>query len=479
MKKVIIDKSNIFSIQALAFFAICSLALHPMAVAQEKVSGIIIDSETLEPLIGVTILEKGSNTNGTITDVGGEFELVVGSSDAMLIISYTGYRTTEIKAGKNLKVSMEWNINELEEVVVVGYGTQKRSDLTGSLVGVKSKQLMESQTTDVFSAMQGRMAGVQITTDSGQPGAGMNLVVRGQTSVNGLSSPLFVIDGVQIDVNFDEVATTGSSQARINPLSAINPADIETIEVLKDASATAIFGSRGANGVVIVTTKTGAGGRSSVDYTYNLTASEVIREMPVLSAEDYIIYQEQRNNTTFLLNEGVRRNFDKLESFDYQEEALRTGITHQHQLSLTGSSSNANYAAGIGVLQQEGLVINNDYEQYNIRLRVNNKPSDQLSLRFNVNGSYSILDGIANNGGPNSFTGVTQQLLLGNPWNIQGEDVDPFLNEFVSPLDLVRNSEKTTTMFRLFANVGGDYKINKNLTFTTFLGGNLSNSKAK
>ena len=449
--------------------------------AQVRTNGVITDSESGEPLIGATVLEKGSTTNGTITDVEGKFELSVPNDDAVLLVSYAGYRSTEINSGTNLTITLEFDMDMLEEVVVVGYGTQKRSDLTGSVSGVKSKELQQSQTTDVFSAMQGRMAGVQVTTDSGQPGAGMNIRVRGQNSISGISTPLFVIDGVQIDVGFDEVASTGSSQATINPLTSINPADIESIEVLKDASATAIFGSRGANGVIIVTTKSGANGRSSLDYSYNLTTSEVIKKMPVLSAQDYITYQEQRGNNEFLNNgtSGERRNFDEIESFDYQEDALRTGITHQHQLSLTGSGGKSYFAAGIGVLQQEGIVVNNNFDQYNMRLRVNNKPNEKMNLRFNINGSYSALNGIANNGGPNSFTGVTQQLLLGNPWDIRSEDVDPFLNEFVSPLDLIQNSEKTTTMLRLFANVGGDYKISDDLTFTTFMGSSLSNSKAK
>jgi TonB-linked SusC/RagA family outer membrane protein len=433
----------------LKFFTIFFLVITYQGMAQTKASGVIRDSESGEPLFGATVLEKGTATNGTITDIDGKFDIAVQSSDAVLVISYAGYRATEVKHRKDLSLTLALDSNELAEVVVIGYGSQKKSDLTGSMSGVKSKTLMESQSTDVFSAMQGRMAGVQITTDSGQPGAGMTLRVRGQNSISGISTPLFVIDGVQIDVGFDEVATTGSSQANINPLTAINPADIESIEVLKDASATAIFGSRGANGVIIVTTKSGANGRSSVDYTYNVTTSEVIKKMPVLSAQDYLTYQEQRGNNEFLNigNTGERRNFDEIESFDYQEDALRTSITHQHQLSLTGSGGNSNFAAGIGVLQQEGIVVNNDFDQYNMRLRINNKPNDKVSLRFNTNGSYSILNGIANNGGPNSFTGVTQQLLLGNPWNIRGEDVDPFLNEFVSPLDLVQNSEKSTTMF--------------------------------
>lgn len=454
-------------------------------LAQIKVDGFIVDSETKEPLIGATVLEKGT-TNGTITDIDGNFSLSVSSEGALLVVSYLGYQQMEIKSGADLKINLNPDSDLLDEVVVVGYGTQRRSDLTGSLAGVKAKELLESQTTDVFAAMQGRMSGVQISTDSGQPGAGMNIVVRGQTSINGTSSPLFVIDGVQIDVNFDEVATTGSSQSRINPLSGINPADIESVEVLKDASATAIYGSRGANGVVIITTKIGDKDRITADYTYNLTVSNPIKKMPVLSAQDYLIYQEERGNNQFLNqdldNDGVLetpRNFDSLQSYDWQETALRTAITHQHQLSLRGGSGKTNYSAGIGYLTQEGLVINNEYEQYNFRLRLNADPTDRLSFAFNTNTSLSYLNGIANSGGPGSFTGITQQLLMANPWNIQTEDVDLSSDAFISPLTMIELADKSTNVLRSIASFNLDFKITEDLKYSSITGGNVSHSKVK
>lgn len=297
---------KIMRIKLLLFFMLFTLTSANVVMAQVEVSGVVRDGDTAEPLIGATVLVKGTNT-GTVTDFDGAFTLSLEKQDVILVISYTGYKTMEVKAGSNMQIDLKVDIANLDEVVIIGYGTQKRSDLTGSLAGVKSKTLMESQTTDVFSAMQGRMAGVQLSSDSGEPGGGTNLVIRGQSSINGTSSPLFVIDGVQIDVNYDEVATTGSSQSRINPLSGINPADIESIEVLKDASATAIYGSRGSNGVIIVTTKSGLQGRINVDYTYNLGISNAIKKMPVLSAQDYLIYQEQRGNTSFL-NEDPDRD---------------------------------------------------------------------------------------------------------------------------------------------------------------------------
>ncbi|WP_242157114.1 SusC/RagA family TonB-linked outer membrane protein [Aestuariivivens sediminis] len=454
-------------------------------VAQVEVSGVVRDNETGDPLLGATVLIKGTS-NGTITDLDGAFNLSVENQNAMLVISYTGYKTMEVKAGTNLQINLNVDIGKLDEVVIIGYGTQKRSDLTGSLAGVKSETLMESQTTDVFSAMQGRMAGVQISSDSGQPGGGIELTVRGQTSINASSSPLFVIDGVQIDVNYDEVATTGSSQARINPLTGINPADIESIEVLKDASATAIYGSRGANGVIIVTTKRGSDGRLNVDYTYNLGASNAIRKMPMLSAQEYIVYQEERGNTQFLNqdtdNDGVfetPRNFNELQSYDWQDEALRLAITQQHQVSIRGGNKTTNFSAGLGVLDQDGIIVNNDYDQYNLRLRINSDASDRLSLGFSSNASYSVLGGVANSGGPTSFTGVTQQILMANPWDIRTDDVDVTDDAFISPLALIKDTDKTTSIFRIFSSMNLDYKISDDLKYTAVTGGNISHSKVK
>lgn len=470
----------------LLFFLLFTLSATTVVLAQVEVSGVVRDAETSDPLLGATVLVKGTN-NGTVTDFDGAFTLSLKNQDVILVISYTGYKTLEVKAESNLQINLKVDIASLDEVVIIGYGTQKRSDLTGSLAGVKSKTLMESQTTDVFSAMQGRMAGVQISSDSGQPGGGTNIIVRGQTSINGTSSPLFVIDGVQIDVNFEEVATTGSSQSRINPLTGINPADIESIEVLKDASATAIYGSRGANGVVIVTTKKGSDGRMNADYTYNLGISNAIKKMPMLSAQEYLLYQQERGNNQFLNedtnNDGVfdtPRNFDELKSFDWQDEALRLAITQQHQISVRGGNKTSNYSAGLGFLNQEGLIVNNDYDQYNLRLRINSDINKKLSIGFNSNASYSILSGIANSGGPDSFTGITQQILLANPWDITtDEDVDFTDDAFISPLALIEKSDKSTDVLRFIGSMSLDYKITDNLTYSAITGGNISHSKVK
>ncbi|MHB0754803.1 SusC/RagA family TonB-linked outer membrane protein [Polaribacter sp. M15] len=464
-----------------------ALVSFQFSFSQIKVSGKVTDTEG-NLLPSVTILIKGTQI-GDISDFDGKFSIELPNAESILVFNYLGMKTKEVKYNgqKIINVQLEQETNNLDEIVVIGYGVTKKSDVTGSVSSIKPKTLMESQTTDVFSAMQGRVSGVQISSDSGQPGGGNNITVRGQTSINGTSSPLFVIDGVQIDVNYDEVATTGSSQARINPLTGINPADIESVEILKDASATAIYGSRGANGVVIITTKSGTSdGRITAEYSYNLGISEVIKKLSVLSADDYLTYQQDINNDQFLNqdtnNDGTfdtPRDFTQLPSFDWQEEGLRTAISHQHQLSVRGGNKTTNYSVGLGALQQEGLVVNNDYEQYNLRMRLKTDINDKLSITFNSNGSYSVLGGIANNGGPDSFTGITQFLVIGNPWNIRTDDIVFADDGFISPLDLINESDKQTSIFRLFGNMNLNYKFTDNFSYTGFTGFNVSNSKVK
>ncbi|MEP4534594.1 MAG: TonB-dependent receptor [Cyclobacteriaceae bacterium] len=451
---------------------------------QNIVSGYVKDADTNEPLIGSTVLVKGTSS-GTITNIDGSFDLNLTSDTLTLFISYTGYKPQEIPAvGNNIEVLLEVDLEQLDEVVVIGYGVQKKSDLTGSLSSIKSDQLKQSNSADAFSAMQGRVSGVQISTDSGQPGAGMNIVIRGQTSVNGTSSPLFVIDGVQLDVNFDEIAGSGSSQARTNPLASLNPADIESIEILKDASATAIFGSRGANGVVIVTTKSGSSGSSQLVYSFNFTISEATKTLDVASAQDYLKYQEERGNTAFLMTDADGdgayndlRNFDSLTYHDWQNEALRKALTIQHQLTLRGGNNGSNYSIGLGYLSQQGLIINNSYDRYNFRLRLENKFSEKLRFWFNSNATYSGISGVANNGGIDDYNGVTQFVVLSNPWDIRDENLDQYSSEFTSPIDLIKKTDKQNNMFRIFSSANLNYSITKNLKYNALVAGMYSHSK--
>lgn len=461
------------------------LCLSFLGFAQKQVSGLVTDEQGM-PIPGVTVLVKNTST-GSVTDFDGAYSVTVPSGYNVIVFSYVGMKPQEIQINQKSKINvqMEEELSALDEVVVIGYGTVKKSDLTGSVAGIKAQEISESQPRDFLTAMQGRLAGVQISSESGEPGSGMNIRIRGQNSIVGGSNPLFVIDGVQIEVNGDEIASGNSSNSTSNPLSMINPSDIESIEVLKDASATAIFGSRGANGVVLITTKSGKSGRSTLTYQVNTGFSTIANKIDVLSPEDYVLYAQLRGGRESFLNydpdgDGTAdtpRDFSQIEGVVWQDEALRTAMTTEHVLSASGGSEKSNYSASLGYLSQEGLVKNNDFDRYNLRVKANHIHSDKFSIGYNLNASVINSSGVANNGGPNSYSGITQMIIMANPWRIQDPDIDPTNENFVSPLRMIEEAEKNTRTMRLLGSIDMKYNFTKNFSYNAILAGNYSHSK--
>jgi TonB-linked SusC/RagA family outer membrane protein len=460
------------------------LCISVISFAQKKVTGVITDDKG-DPMPGVTIVVKNT-TVGTVTNNDGSYSIVTPANATTLVFSFIGLETKEVEIGDqaNIDVQLSSLTTELEEVVAIGYGTVRKRDLTGSVSNIQAEDIAQSQPKSFMGAMQGRMAGVQITSESGEPGSGINIQIRGANSIVGGSTPLFVIDGVQLDVNKNEVASSGSSQGTMDPLSTINPADIESIDVLKDASATAIYGSRGANGVVIITTKTGKSGKSNLEYNGSFGFSEASKKIDVLSAQEYLSYQEIRGNDDFLMRDtdgdGVvdaPRDFSNVPSHNWQDEALRTAMSSQHEISASGGNDKSNYSAGIGYLSQEGIIKNNEYDRYNFRLKVNHGQSDKLKLGFNLNSSYSETSGAANNGGPSSYTGVVQLLLIANPWEVIDPNLDETSDSYISPMKLIEEADKTTRLMRVIGSTDLQYKITRDLTFSSVLGANYSQSK--
>lgn len=454
--------------------------------SQKTVKGIVKDSYG-DLLPGVSILIKGTSL-GTVSSFDGDYTIEVTSNKSVLVFSYLGMKPKEIQVGDKTEINvvLELEENSLEEIVIIGYGSVKKKDLTGSVGSVKAEQFAETQTTSALSALQGRVAGAQITRQSGEPGSSVNVKIRGANSVFGNTSPLFVIDGVQIDINTNEVANGTGSQSTLDPLSTINPNDIESFEILKDASATAIFGSRGANGVIIVTTKSGKSGKSTIEFNSMMTVGETSKILDVLSPQEYITYQQQRGNNQFLGrdldNDGVfetPRDFTQYDSYNYQNEILRTAITRQHDLTLNTGNDKTRVSASAGFLDQEGIVLNNDYSRYTFRTRVNHKHSDKLELGVNMNGAFSQTTGVASNGGLDNFNGITQLLVIANPWRLLDEEISQELNENISPLTLIEEAEKEINLFRVLGSIYGTYKFNTNLSFRSQLGLNYSNSKSK
>lgn len=457
--------------------------------AQRTVTGLVTD-EGGKPLDGVNVGVKGTKIGATTAN-DGKYKINVPKNAKFLVFTYVGMTTQEVEVKEKTVIDIQLlaTANTLEEVVTIGYGTVKRKDLTGSLSVVRAKELEQSQVPEWMQALQGRTPGVNISSESGEPGSGINIQIRGANSIVGNSSPLFVIDGVQMDLNTDEVAKTNSTQATMNPLAMLNPSDIESIEILKDASATAIYGSRGANGVVIITTKGGKAGTSVLEYSGSVGFSQAAGRVNVLSPADYLTYAALRGgNDPFLLVDSdgngtpdAPRDFSKLRSYNWQDEAMRTAITSSHNLTASGGNAKTNYAAGFGYLSQEGLIKFNSFDRYNFRARVDHKHNEKLKLGVNLNATVTSASGAANNGGPQSFNGVTQTLISGRPWVLRGEVddalFDPFAETNITPLDLLEESYKNTRMMRILGSANLSYKLLRNLTYTGLIAGNYSNSK--
>ena len=369
------------------------------------VRGIIKDAAG-EPIIGASILEKGA-ANGTVSDYDGNFTLNV-PAGTTLTISYVGYKTQEVKVlpGKFLDIILQEDSEALDEVVVVGYGTVRKRDLTGSVASVGADKLKERSYGNALQSMAGQVSGVQITQTQGAPGMAPTVKVRGSSSINAGTAPLYVIDGIPLEDNTASSGDNGSSSNMTfnrNPLNNINPNDIESIEILKDASSAAIYGSRGANGVVLITTKRGKAGKTNIEANYEFGLSRVNRRIEVMNATEWIDFEiAARNNTwaTTLKNNpnAVRGNDTAIpvefsdpiwlqrigNGTDWQDVLFRNAHTHNAQISVSGGSEKTQFMLSVGYLNQEGVVDNNKYDRLSGRANVDHKFNDRISVGMRI-----------------------------------------------------------------------------------------------
>ncbi|MCW5912962.1 MAG: SusC/RagA family TonB-linked outer membrane protein, partial [Cyclobacteriaceae bacterium] len=368
------------------FMAACLFLLLPEAHAQRKtITGTVMEEGGFA-LPGVSILEKGTS-NGTVTDTDGKFSINV-SEGATLVISFVGMKAKEIEVGNqtSLTITLESNVSELEEVVVVGYGTVKKSDLAGSVVQVGGNDLRKMPVSTVAESLTGRLAGVQVSSTEGSPDAEINIRVRGGTSISQDNNPLYIVDGFPV-----------------NSISDISPSDIESISVLKDASSTAIYGSRGANGVVLITTKGGTtDGKVSVNYNMFAGVKKIAKTLDVLSPEDYVSWQYEyamlRDNLSSFENFfGTYNDLDLytgLKGNDWQRQIYgRTGNVVSNDLSVRGGSDKFNYSMNYARFQEKAIMIGSDFVRDNITVRLNNKPNDKISLGFTLRYSNTKING--------------------------------------------------------------------------------------
>ncbi|WP_436830725.1 SusC/RagA family TonB-linked outer membrane protein [Parapedobacter sp. DT-150] len=339
---------------------------------QQNVSGTVID-ETGTPLSGATVLEKGT-TNGVATDIDGNFVIEVGA-DAILQISFVGYSTKEVSVNgqSKIEIQLDPDASQLDDVVVVGYGTQKRSDVTGSIASVKSEDFNQGVVTNPGELLQGKMAGVNITSNSGEPGASQDVIIRGIGSLRSGTQPLYVVDGFLLDNSSIGVAT--------NPLNFLNPNDIASIDVLKDASATAVYGSRASNGVVVITTKKGRAGKTQMNLSLSTAVSSMSNIIDVFNADEF--------RTQVIASGGSLEDYDG--STDWQNELSQTGKSKNLDFSMGGANSeNFSYFTSVGYQNQEGVLINSGLERYSGKLNINQKAfNDRVKIDYNLTAAHT------------------------------------------------------------------------------------------
>ena len=428
---------------------------------QYKLSGTIVSSSDGMPLPGATVTIKGTS-KGTITDLDGRFQLEIPDADAVIVVSFIGYIKKEIVlAGQQtIKVELQEETKNIKEVVVVGYGQMKRSDLTGSVVSINKDAIEKSIPTTVDQVLQGRLAGVQVQQNSGTPGGTTSTRIRGINSLSLSNEPIYVIDGVIIDGN------TGSNSS--NALASINPSDIASVDVLKDASATAIYGSRGANGVIMITTKQGKEGKMVISYDSNIGWQEMPKKLDLLNLQQYATHKNNRADLGIVTRDNNFIRADLLgEGTDWQKELFNRALMQSHNLSVSGGNEKTTYSMGVGYLNQEGIAIGSGFDRFNLNGKVDTKAND--FLKFGINFAFS---------NSKQKTTVTDESLIKIALkqtpdvavrNADGNFDGPATTEYVQSnpvgLALLKDNSNEKAQFR--GNAFAEATIIKGLTFKT------------
>ncbi len=351
------------------------------------VTGHVVDVNG-EPVIGATIRLRGSNSIGTATDADGNFSLTRIPSNGVLIISSIGYETLEYSIqGRNaLNIILQESSTALQDVVVVGYGSIKRGDLTTAQTSVSAAAIDKTINATFDQALQGRAAGVMVTTNSAQPGGGISVNIRGVSSLTGTNEPLYVIDGIQIQPQLTDFNNASS----LNPIAQLNPSDIESMEILQGPSATAIYGSRATNGVVLITTKRGKSGETKIQYDFQYSLQDRPQEIPVLDLKEYtIMNNELRRYLNSPIPEMQQDSSILGSGTNWQKEIFRRAPLTKHQISLSGGSERTTYYLSVEKFAQTGVVVGSGFDRTGVRLNLDNKAKDWLSLGVNFNASQT------------------------------------------------------------------------------------------
>lgn len=461
---------RLVSISCRQFIILLGLLHLPVISHAQIVSGTVTDSQNGESLPGVNIVVKGSEMIGTSTNAEGQFELSVPSLDAALIFTYIGYESqlVAINGRQKIDVSLVSAAITGDDVVVVGYGAQRRSEITTSIASLDFEDFNEGITTSPEQLLQGKISGVNVTNQGGQPGSPVRVIVRGQGTLRSGSGPLYVIDGVAI--NNAPTASAGQSfgvgsASPTNPLSFLNADDIESIDVLKDASATAIYGSRGSEGVILITTKRGQRGQSQLNYRSDVTTSTIANRVDMLSADEFADFQESIGQAD--LDGGSRTNW-----FD---EITRTGISNSHALSYSKRDAESDFIASLNFSNQEGIMIASELQKFGGRIRANQRFLDnRLVIGFNLMANRTRTDfaPIANSPSTNGGDMITNALTQNptNPVRLPDGSLFPIRQEGFNPLrgpEILTNFSEVT---RILSSVQADFEVIENLMLSANFG---------
>ena len=433
--------------------------------AKKKVTGIVKDQNG-EPIIGANVVEKGT-TNGTVTDVDGKFSLEI-AEGGVLTVSYIGYTSREVAVGNqsSLEIQLREDTEVLDEVVVIGYGTVKKSDLTGSVSSVKSDELLAVPQSQISSALQGRTAGVHVKQTSGAPGGDITVRIRGTNSILGGNDPLYVIDG------FPSNSTSPG----------INMEDIESIEILKDASAIAIYGSRGSNGVILITTKKGKTGKTQVDFSTTVGFQSLAKKIDMMDAQEYATFYNIRAQ-----NDGDEPFFTQDEinafgkGFDWQDFIFQTAPIRTHALTVSGGSEKTHFALSGNIFDQDGIVGAGGFKRYAIMANIDHEINKHFTVNFSSNLSRELLDNKNSSGGRQGGTLTSGALVdppILTPYNEDGsytvfEGAYPFITTggaLINPLNILNEWSNTTKKNRVLANLSLTYEPIEGL-YIKILGG--------
>jgi len=475
---------------------VLSILFTSIIYSQTTISGKVSD-ESGEPLPSVNILVQGSQT-GTVSDFDGNYSIEV-SSKVTLEFSYIGFetQTVNIDGQTIINITMELSSETMDEVVVVGYGSQKRKDVTGAVTSINNDVLKDRPITNIEMALQGQAPGLSISSTGGQPGAATKMNIRGISSVSGSSQPLIVIDGFPLS----EVSTSGGGNlegfsSQMSGFSYINPDDIASIEVLKDASATAIYGNRGANGVIMITTKKGKKkGESGITFNTYLGISEMKERIDVMDFNDYTKYQQTTNpnNRLFTAPDGTPYTFTDGEAMnlDWQDEIYRTGFTQNYSLSLQGRSDKTNYAISTSYNQNESVLIETNFQKFTSRISLDHEFSKLLTAGGSLTYSNMVNNGVPTDGREGTAAGIVIGALSQNPFKMTNDtqarfrragvpqqQIDNFLaGDFSNPDNVAENTALDKNINRTITNLYVNFKFLDWLSFKSTFGLDIYNLK--